>query len=443
MTFSIYLISFLVLISIVVFFHELGHFSFARFFGVRVLDFSIGFGKSIKSWETKSKTIFNLRILPLGGYVKMNDEEDFDESKNSDSYSAKHYHQKLLITLGGPIFNFILAFLIFFVINIVGTYKTIPIVGDIIPNSPAFFEGIKKGDLISRIDDSEISYFSEAQLALSKRLGESGNIEIYVLRNGNSLKFELPIQDWLSAKEPSNLLYEIGILPPLEPIVGSVLKSSPAEQAGIMSGDKILEINNKKIIYWSDIKQEIYKSNGEEISFSVLRENKIEKFTIKPSLSENDYEWKIGVNSSFMLSSQARISASYSVIDSLKNSFFQTYSVIENSIIFLLKILNGQVSAKNLGGPVMIGQYAGESVIYGGLYSFIYLVAFISISLGIVNLLPLPILDGGQALILTLEKLIGQNIPTNLLELFSRVSVAILLFIFIFVFFNDIFRILG
>ena len=126
MTFSIYLISFLVLISIVVFFHELGHFSFARFFGVRVLDFSIGFGKSIKSWETKSKTIFNLRILPLGGYVKMNDEEDFDESKNSDSYSAKYYHQKLLITLGGPIFNFILAFLIFFVINIVGTYKTIP-----------------------------------------------------------------------------------------------------------------------------------------------------------------------------------------------------------------------------------------------------------------------------------------------------------------------------
>ena len=107
------------------------------------------------------------------------------------------------------------------------------------------------------------------------------------------------------------------------------------------------------------------------------------------------------------------------------------------------EILNGQVSAKNLGGPVMIGQYAGESVIYGGLYSFIYLVAFISISLGIVNLLPLPILDGGQALILTLEKLIGQNIPTNLLELFSRVSVAILLFIFIFVFFNDIFRILG
>ncbi len=93
MTFSIYLISFLVLISIVVFFHELGHFSFARFFGVRVLDFSIGFGKSIKSWETKSKTIFNLRILPLGGYVKMNDEEDFDESKNSDSYSAKYYHQ--------------------------------------------------------------------------------------------------------------------------------------------------------------------------------------------------------------------------------------------------------------------------------------------------------------------------------------------------------------
>ena len=135
MTFLVYIFSFLILISIIVFVHELGHFSFARLFGVRVLDFSIGFGRSIKSWETKSKTIFNLRLLPFGGYVKMNGEEISEKSPSSDSYSSKKYYQKLLITLGGPIFNFILAIAIFFIINLFGTYKIIPVVGDVLLNS--------------------------------------------------------------------------------------------------------------------------------------------------------------------------------------------------------------------------------------------------------------------------------------------------------------------
>ena len=167
MTFLIYIFSFLILISIIVFIHELGHFSFARLFGVRVLDFSIGFGRSIKSWETKSKTVFNLRVLPFGGYVKMNGEEILEKSQSDDSYSSKKYYQKLLITLGGPIFNFFLAIVIFFIINISGIHKIIPIVGDVLPNSIAFEEGIQKGDLISKIDHTEILSFSDAQLALS------------------------------------------------------------------------------------------------------------------------------------------------------------------------------------------------------------------------------------------------------------------------------------
>ena len=183
MTFLVYIFSFLVLISIIVFIHELGHFSFARLFGVRVLDFSIGFGRSIKSWETKSKTVFNLRLLPFGGYVKMNGEETSKESQSSDSYSSKKYYQKLLITLGGPIFNFILAIAIFFVINLFGIYKILPLVGDVLPNTIAYKQGIEKGDLISKIDGSEISSFSDAQLALSRRLGDSGNIEIEISRN--------------------------------------------------------------------------------------------------------------------------------------------------------------------------------------------------------------------------------------------------------------------
>ena len=443
MTLFVYIFSFLVLISIIVFIHELGHFSFARLFGVRVLDFSIGFGRSIKSWETKSNTVFNLRVLPFGGYVKMNGAEISDKSQSNDSYSSKKYYQKLLITLGGPIFNFILAILIFFIINILGVQKIIPIVGDVLPNSIAFEKGIQKGDLISEIDRTEILSFSDAQLALSKRLGESGNIEMEILRNENFFSFSLPINDWLSSDEPSNLLYELGIFPPLEPIIGSILKASPAAIGGIKPGDKILEIGDKPITYWGDIRQEINKSKGDEVLLKILRENEIYILKIKPNLSKNTLDWQIGISSSFELSHKARALERFSVKDSLKNSISQTYNVIENSIGFINKIIFGQISAKNLGGPVMIGQYAGESVIYGGLYSFFYLIALISISLGIVNLFPLPVLDGGQALILTIEKIIRRDIPDKILDFFYRLGTAFLIFLFFYVFFNDIFRIIN
>ena len=443
MTLFVYIFSFLVLISIIVFIHELGHFSFARLFGVRVLDFSIGFGKSIKSWETKSKTVFNLRLLPFGGYVKMNEEEIIENSRSNDSYSSKKYYQKLLITLGGPIFNFILAIVIFFIINISGIYKIIPIVGDVLPNSIASEKGIQKGDLISNIDRTEILSFSDAQLALSRRLGESGDIEIEILRNENLIKFSLPINNWLSSEEPSNLLYELGIFPPLEPIIGSILQDSPASTGGIKPRDKIIEISDKPIIYWGDIRQEINKSKGNEIVLKILRENEINTLRVKPNLSEDALNWQIGISSSFEFSDEARVLEKFSVKDSLKNSISQTYNVIENSITFISKIIFGQVSPKNLGGPVMIGQYAGESVIYGGLYSFFYLIALISISLGIVNLFPLPILDGGQALILTIEKIIGRDIPDRLLDFFYRLGTVFLIFLFFYVFFNDIFRIIN
>ena len=442
MTIFVYIFSFVVLISIIVFIHELGHFSFARLFGVRVLDFSIGFGRSIKSWETKSKTIFNLRLLPFGGYVKMNGEEILEKSQSNDSYSSKKYYQKLLITLGGPIFNFVLAIIIFFIINLLGIYKILPITGDVLPNSIAYEQGIEKGDLISKIDNIPISSFSEAQLALSKRLGDSGNLKIQILRNDNTFDFFLPINNWLSSKEPSNLLYELGIFPPLKPIIGSVLEASPAAKGKIKSGDKVLEISDKPITYWGDISEEINKSRGNEILVKILRENKIDTLRVKPSLAENTFNWQIGISSSFEISDKVRVLEKFSVKDSLKNSISQTYIVIENSMTFIRKIIFGQVSAKTLGGPVMIGQYAGESVIYGGFYSFFYLIALISISLGIVNLFPLPVLDGGQAVILTIERIIGRDLPPKLLDFFYRLGTVFLIFLFAFVFFNDIFRIL-
>ena len=140
------------------------------------MDFSIGFGKSLKTWKTKSNTHFNLRILPVGGFVKMKGEEISDNQEADDSFNSKKYYQKLLITLGGPLFNFILAIFIFLILNLYGVFKITPLIGDVLPNSQADQAGLLKGDLILEIDSSEISSYSDSQLELSKRLGNTGNI---------------------------------------------------------------------------------------------------------------------------------------------------------------------------------------------------------------------------------------------------------------------------
>jgi len=441
-TYLIYILSFLVLISIIVFIHELGHFTFARLFGVRVIDFSIGFGRSIKSWQTNSETIFNLRILPVGGFVQMKGENISNDENEQDSFASKKYYQKMLITLGGPLFNFVLALVIFFMINLFGVQKVTPLIGDVIPNSLAETNGLLAKDLILEIDGNDISSYSDAQSILSKRLGDTGIVNFKILRNENTFFYNLEITDWLSEDEPSNLVYSLGIVPPIEPVIGEVLPDSPAAEGGLNSGDMILKINANPIYDWSEIKKFINEKGGEIISLSIDRNGESKQLFVKPIYSEISSTWQIGISSAYILNPTSRKIIKFGIAQSLQNSFLQTFSVIENSLIFFKKIIFGQISSKNLGGPVMIGQYAGESVIYGGLYSFIYLIAFISISLGIVNLFPLPVLDGGQALILTIERIIGKNLPDKLLDFFYKLGTSFLLFLFVFVFLNDIFRII-
>tara|TARA_B100001248_G_scaffold103755_1_gene77334 strand:+ start:13494 stop:14825 length:1332 start_codon:yes stop_codon:yes gene_type:complete len=441
-TYLIYIVSFLVLISIIVFIHELGHFTFARLFGVRVIDFSIGFGRSIKSWQTNSETIFNLRILPVGGFVQMKGENISNDENEQDSFASKKYYQKMLITLGGPLFNFVLALVIFFMINLYGVQKVTPLIGDVIPNSLAETNGLLAKDLILEIDGNDISSYSDAQSILSKRLGDTGIVNFKILRNENTFFYNLEITNWLSEDEPSNLVYSLGIVPPIEPVIGEVLPDSPAAEGGLNSGDMILKINANPIYDWSEIKKFINEKGGETISLTIDRNGESKQLFVKPIFSEISSTWQIGISSAYILNPSSRKIIKFGIAQSLQNSFLQTFSVIENSLIFFKKIIFGQISSKNLGGPVMIGQYAGESVIYGGLYSFIYLIAFISISLGIVNLFPLPVLDGGQALILTIERIIGKNLPDKLLDFFYKLGTLFLLFLFVFVFLNDIFRII-
>ena len=439
MNFLFYIFGFLTLISVITAIHEAGHYSMARFFKVTILDFSIGMGKSLKSWRDKANTEFHLRMLPIGGFVKMKGE---DESRDAeDSFSSKKYYQKVLILLAGPLANFFLAIILLTGLNIYGNTAISSLVGFVDKESPSYEAGFKKDDLIIKIDSYEVSTRSEAQMALSRRLGETGDIIFQVRSSDREKSLKIPINSWLQGEEPSDLLKNLGINVPIKPIIGKILTNSPAEISGLKKDDEILEIDNEVVSSWSEIKNKINDNLGLPSDFKIKRDEEIIFLSISPEFSDEKNEWLIGISASNKISPEALVFQREAPLSALSKATIQTFNVVNDSFEFLYKMIIGYVSPKNLGGPVMIGQFAGESLIYGGLYSFLLLVSYVSIGLGVINLVPIPILDGGQILILTIERLKGSPLSPIVLDFTYRFGISAVILLMVFAFMNDISRI--
>ena len=439
MNFLFYIFGFLTLISVITAIHEAGHYSMARLFKVTILDFSIGMGKSLKSWRDKANTEFHLRMLPIGGFVKMKGE---DESRDAeDSFSSKKYYQKVLILLAGPLANFFLAIILLTGLNIYGNTAISSLVGFVDKESPSYEAGFKKDDLIIKIDSYEVSTRSDAQMALSRRLGETGDIIFQVRSSDGEKSLKIPINSWLQGEEPSDLLKNLGINVPIKPIIGKILTNSPAEISGLKKNDEILEIDNEVVYSWSEIKNKINDNLGLPSDFKIKRDEEIIFLTISPEFSDEKNEWLIGISASNKISPEALVFQREAPLSALSKATIQTFNVVNDSFVFLYKMIIGYVSPKNLGGPVMIGQFAGESLIYGGLYSFLLLVSYVSIGLGVINLVPIPILDGGQILILTIERLKGSPLSPTVLDFTYRFGISAVILLMVFAFMNDISRI--
>ena len=439
MTLLTYIIGFITLIMVITAIHEAGHYSVARFFKVTILDFSIGMGKSLKSWKDSSNTEFHIRALPIGGFVRMKGEDESQSSK--DSFSSKKYYQKVLILLAGPIANFVLAIILLTGLNIYGNSSLSSLVGYVEENSLSYDAGFQEGDLILEIDSYKVFTRSDAQMALSRRLGETGNINFLMLSDNSQKSLDISIESWLQGEEPSDLLRHLGINIPIKPIIGQVLVDSPADVSGLRANDEIMEINNELVSSWSEIKGKINNNLGLPASFKIKREDKIIFLSVLPKFSDESKEWLVGISASNKISPEALIYQRDNPLNALMKASIQTYNVINDSFEFLYKMLTGYVSPKNLGGPVMIGQFAGESLIYGGLYSFILLIGYVSIGLGVINLVPIPILDGGQILILSIERIKGSPISPKILDFTYRFGISAVVLLMIFAFMNDISRI--
>ncbi len=400
--------------------HEGGHFLTAKLFGVYVEKFSIGFGPVLFSFKWK-ETEFRISLIPLGGYVKMKGENPDEDADSEDSFSAKMWWQKSLIAFAGPFFNLILAFVIIYILLIIGqpVESMKPIVGKVEKS----ITQIQPKDKIILVNNNPVKSWDD----IIKYTKDKGSNE-YLIKRGDReiyISNQLKKEDWMSK-----------ILPDTEPIVGEVSPGMPAYLAGIKEGDKILQVNGQKVTDWYQLRNNIINSKSDTVKVLILRNGeKIIKFI---PLQENILNGTriIGI-SQYM---PVKYVEKYNPIKAIYYSATTTLGYVYLNYMALYKIIIHPTKIKeNIGGPVML--YAvSKSTAKKGIRDMLMLLASISILLMVMNLLPIPILDGGNIFFFILEGIKKKPLSVNVQMAFQKIGLTILLFLMIFAFTNDILK---
>ena len=440
------LLSFLAVIGILVTVHEYGHYIVGKLFGVKVLCFSVGFGKPIYKYKSKKgdKTEYRLSIIPLGGYVQFldtrNDEVQPQEIKRS--FDHQPLFSKISILFAGPLFNFLFAVLAYFFLFSNGVMTMKPIVGEIIDGSHASNAGLFYEDEIISINGN---ITSDWDTVITSIMSSVVNKQDFILKvkNKNSGQRLINISindDNTDLTEPGKLFSGLGFYPwQPPPIVGEILEYSPADLNGLKTGDTIISINNTEINAFTEIRDIVAKRPGEEVQIEFLRNESVLKRTImlgskKDGKNVNGF---LGVGFSNNIEDYWFLDKS-NFDEAFRKSIYQTWSTTAFTISMLAKMISGEVSTKNISGPFSIAKYAGVSA-SAGFNQFLKFLALISISLGVINLFPIPMLDGGQIVQFTIESLKGSPLSPRfelITKQFGIISIFILMSI---AFYNDIF----
>ena len=450
-------ISFIILLALIIGIHELGHFLAARGFSVQVIRFKIGFGKSLISKVDKRGTEFSIGILPLGGYVQMLGEDnplqgkEIEEGPQSKdiSYPQASLGARAVITAAGPLANFVLAVLAYFLIFMIGVKDIVPIVGGVKDNSLAKQAGIDVGDKILAIDGQEVLSLKDLNTLLALRVGETGSIVVNYQKGKTGLNHSesVAIEDWLGSELDQSVLYSFGISPFIPPIVSSVQANSPAEMAGLIKGDQILRVGENVTRTWYELVEVISSMPDLETSLRVKREEDVYSFPIKIGSKVGDLGIKMGRIGIAGISSNDEMPKEFLVITKKGpfEAFFlginQTYKYTVLILDSIGKMITGSISSENIGGPIQIAVLSGSAA-KAGFISFISLMALLSINLGLINLLPIPILDGGQLVLILAEKIKGSPLSEVFIEFAYRIGLFFVIALMIFAVFNDITRII-
>jgi regulator of sigma E protease len=443
------LLSFVVAISILIAIHEYGHYIVGRWSGMKILRFSIGFGKPI--WlrrSGKDNTEYCLASIPLGGYVKFLDSREgpVEPEDEGRAFNQRPIAARIATLLAGPLFNFLFAIVAYWVLFMPGAMVMMPAIGEVVPDSYADQAGLQYGDKIIAVGDRGTTDWESALVAILDAMVSSGEIPLMLEdESGGQRRALLSVgEDATRLTEPGALFDGLGfsVWQPLSQ-VGQLTPGGAAELAGIQAGDQIASINGESVRLWTELLVVVRARPGETVDVEYIRDgySSSVSLTLGDEGSGEDRRGLIGIGLADT-AAEYYYRRTYSPLESLSAAVDKTWTSTLFTIRMLGRMVTGDVSIKNISGPINIAQFAGESAERGPSY-FLGFLAIISISLGVLNLLPIPVLDGGQIVYQLVEMVKGSPLTERAQMLGQQIGIFALLLLMSFAFYNDIARILG
>ncbi|MER0214797.1 MAG: RIP metalloprotease RseP [Nitrosomonas sp.] len=447
------IISFILALGILITFHEFGHYLVARWNGVKVLRFCIGFGQPIfrKRWG-KDRTEWVIAAIPLGGYVKMLDENEGHVAAEDlpRAFNRQPVARRFAIVAAGPIANFLLAIVLYWLLFILGVNGMKPVVGPVEPATAAAHAQFVEGETIVSIENEPVASWQDARWALLRyAIDQSANVTMQTVnKNGeiNLRKLDLSRVD--PDKLNENFPGIIGLTsyqPIIKPVIGQVIADGAGNKAGLQAGDEIIAVYDTEIHTWMDFVKEIRSSAGRTLELEILRSGEMIALTVTPETTvENGKQvGKIGVAPVIHQAEfdELLVTVSYSPGKAFQKAIEKTWETTILTLQMLSKMITGDVSLKNVSGPISIADYAGQSA-QMGLVSYLAFLALISVSIGVLNLLPIPILDGGHLMYYLIEIIRGNPLPDKAIIIGQKIGMAMLFTLMTFAIYNDINRLI-
>ncbi|MCK5894762.1 MAG: sigma E protease regulator RseP [Endozoicomonadaceae bacterium] len=446
------ILAFIVTIGLLVSIHEYGHFWVARRCGIKVLRFSIGFGKPLFTWHDRHGIEFVIAMIPLGGYVKMLDEREgpVTEEEKGQAFNNQSVYARIAVVMAGPLANFLLAIVALWLMYLVGIKTVVPVVGDVIPESPAAVAGVDAGFEVVSVDGRSTPSWHAINMALLALLGESTQVTIGLKPFGQldeaTQYSDVHLSHWLIGEKSIDPLHSLGVVPwhpDVPAVIGQILENGAAEKAGLLIGDAVLSVNGQSIHDWQHWVETVRDNPDIAMQIELERGGDRRSVTVVPDekmLADGEKIGYIGAGAvPFEWPTDRLRNISYGAVDALGAAVGDTWRLTTLTLDSIRKMVIGLVSIKHLSGPITIAKVAGASF-KSGLESFLSFLAMLSVSLGVLNLLPIPVLDGGHLLYCLAELVSGRPVSERVQMIGVRVGMTFILGLMLVALYNDLSR---